>query len=159
MKPKSTVYPVVLAALCALGPRALPAQEPMFDIALGVTLDAAPFGIEYAAPLVNALLWGYGPGETRFAAQAELSYWKDRGFVSLTALGAFGFDSIRVIGGPGATAIYEGAHGLAIQPTLSCGIRSELNGWFAQPFLSVRLKEGQTDTDGRFLLGKAFGAR
>lgn len=142
----------LLAALSAFGAAAFEA-----DLTIGLNVDVASFGVEHKAPeLALDLYFGDAPAAAP-ALRFELSAWGDRSAFAASLGCRVGGEALSVVGWAGATAAYDRAYGLELQPTAEAGCRIAWGRFVATPLAAVRIKkDGDTDTDLRALLGWSF---
>jgi hypothetical protein len=146
---------ILVVAFALILPAPAGAGDLEADLGVGITIDIAPFGIEYVEPELAAALWLGAERTFRPGLLLEASAWDGRGDLSASLCGRLDIERAAFIGGFGMLAFFEG--GQSLMPTVLGGLRIEL-GTFALifPLVSVRFKPTDSDTEIRALATVSF---
>lgn len=144
---------VGILVLLLAAPRLSAEGSPLnLDIGAGVLIDAAPWGIEYAAPEAAVALWR--DGSLRPGAMVEASWLDSRGALSAVACLGAGTESLSGFGGAGIALYFDPA--LSATPFFEAGLRVAGNRFFMMPIAALRFKQRDSDSEIRLLFGMTF---
>lgn len=130
------------------------ADSPSIEVGAGITVDVAPFGIEYVEPELAAAIW-FGSGWFRLGLFTEASAWADRADLSALVCARTETGPIDFFGGFGALASFESE--FLLMPSVSGGLRFRIGRFvLLTPMLSVRFKPTGSDTEFRTVIAWAF---